>query len=187
MATHPVSEPPGMAKRDETGPMDPLDDPFSNAVFCRHLSALGYPPFAYIEPHPQPKPPAALLLWALGAPDLEARLAEGLPWLLLAFADVDVDWLVREAKHHELQNRLGFLTTIAHALALKHPRFVHRAQDLEQLLATLEPWRLAREDPFLEPLTSPGARDLLRQIRTADAVHWNVLTFWKAEHLNYDF
>ncbi len=159
----------------------------NNEVFASHLSALGYPPFAYVAPHPRPENPAALLLWALDAPDLEARLAEGLPWLLLAFADLDVAWLVREAKLHELQNRLGFLTTIAHALALKHPRFAHRAQDLAQLLATLEPVRLEREDPFFEPLTSPQARDLLLQIRTADAVHWRVLTYWKAEHLNYDF
>lgn len=161
--------------------------PFSNEDFVRHLSALGYPPFRYLEPHPQPENPAALLVWALNAPALEARAAEGLPWLLLAFPDLDASWLVREAKLHDLQNRLGFLTTLAHELALTHPRFAQRAQALEELLATLEPSRLAREDPFFEPPMSSGTRELLRQLRTPDAVHWNLLTYWKADQLDYDF
>lgn len=160
---------------------------FSNEVFSRHLSALGYPPFGYVDPHPQPENPAALLLWALGAPDLEARLAEALPWLLLAFADLDTTWLVREAKLNDLQNRLGFLTTLAQDLALTHPRFAHRAQDLAQLLATLEPSRLAREDTLFEPPMSQSTREMLRRLQTPAAAHWNVLTYWKAEHLNYDF
>jgi hypothetical protein len=169
--------------------MNSLDDlpAFSNEQFVRNLSALGYPPFGYVEPHPRPENPAALLLWALGAPDLEARLAEGLPWLLLAFADLDVAWLIREAKLHDLQNRLGFLTTIAHDLAVAHPRFAHRAQALAQLLASLEPLRLEREDPLFEPPMSPSTRELLRQLQTPAAAHWNVLTYWKADHLNYDF
>ena len=169
--------------------MNALDDmpAFSNEEFVRHLSALGYPPFRYVEPHPQPENPAALLLWALDAPDLEARLAEALPWLLLAFADLDATWLVREAKLHDLQNRLGFLTTVAHDLALTHPRFAPRAQDLAQLLAALEPLRLAREDSFFEPPMSPSTRELLRRLQTPAAAHWNVLTYWKAEQLNYDF
>jgi hypothetical protein len=162
----------------------------TNEVFVRHLSALGYPPFGYIEPHPRPENPAALLLWALGSDTLEPRLFEGLPWILLAFADLDVAWLVREAKLQDLQNRLGFVVYLASEVARGSGAtlgFAARAQPLATLLATLEPSRLAREDSSLGGMPStPKIREHLRALRSPAAAHWNLLTLLRPEHLRYD-
>ena len=165
-----------------------LDDwpAFTNEAFVRHLSALGYPPFGYVEPHRRPENPAALFLWAVNASDLEARLAEGLPWILLTYEDLDLGWLVREAKLRDLQNRLGYLTYLARAVALKTPRFAHRAQGLTTLLKTLESSRLAREETLFEKPLTPRARAAVCALRTPEAAHWNLLTLWKPEHLSYD-
>jgi hypothetical protein len=57
--------------------------------------------------------PAAVLLDALNEPDLDARVAEGLPWLALTYVDLDWDWLVRNAKLQDRQNRLGFAVSLA--------------------------------------------------------------------------
>jgi len=164
-----------------------LDDwaTFTNEAFVRHLSALGYPAFAYIKPHPRPENPAALLLWALSADTLEPRLLEGLPWMLLAFPDPDVTWLVREAKVRDLQNRLGFLVHLAQEVARTDSHFTHRLQPLTDLLTTLEPSRLAREDTLCETPRSPTQNDAIRALRTPEAAHWNLLTLWKPEHLRY--
>lgn len=153
---------------------------------ARHLCALGYPAFAYLEPHPRPKNPAALLLWALDAQTLEPRVVEGLPWLLLAFPDLEVPWLVREAKLRDLQNRLGFLAHLAHAVAERTPRFAQRAAPLAALLSALEPSRLAREETLFGEARGRSERDGVRALRTAEAAHWNLLTLWKPEDLTYD-
>jgi transcriptional regulator with XRE-family HTH domain len=164
-----------------------LDDwpTFTNEAFVRHLSALGYPPFSYVKPHPHQENPAALFLWAL-ADSPEARLAEALPWILLAFRDLDLTWLVREAKLRDLQNRLGFLAHLAHAVARTHSRFKDRTEQLATLLKTLEPSRLAREETLFEPPLSPKSCEATRALRTPEAAHWNLLTLWKPEHLAYD-
>ena len=57
----------------------------------------------------RPNNPAALLFAALKMRDLERRLSEALPWVVWRYSDLDWEWLVREAKLHDLQNRLGFV------------------------------------------------------------------------------
>ena len=54
-----------------------------------------------------------LLVRTLRRKQVEARLVEALPWVLLRFPNVDWPWLVHHAKQHDLQNRLGFVVTIA--------------------------------------------------------------------------
>src|SRR5262249_15913296 len=76
------------------------------------LAALGYPGFAHFNPGRRVNP-AQLLFDALRMRDLEPRLAEALPWVAWRYADLDWDWLVREAKLHDLQNRLGFVVGLA--------------------------------------------------------------------------
>jgi transcriptional regulator with XRE-family HTH domain len=167
---------------------DSLDDwpAFSNEVFVRHLSALGYPPFSYVKPHPRPENPTALLLWTLNAPDAEARLVEGLPWILLSYPELDLDWLLREAKLHDLQNRLGFFVHLAHTVATTNTRFASRAEPLAALLETLEHSRLAREETLFGEATTAKQLEITRALRGPEAAHWNLVTLWKAEHLNYD-
>ena len=48
------------------------------------LGALGYPGFAYLR-NRRPLNPADLLLRTLRAGDVDARVVEALPWLLLKY------------------------------------------------------------------------------------------------------
>ena len=165
-----------------------LDDwpPFTNEAFVRYLSALGYPPYSYVKPHPRPENPTALLLWTLNAPDAEPRLVEGLPWILLSYPDLDLDWLLREAKLHDLQNRLGFFVQLAHTVATTNGRYASRAAALADLLQTLEHSRLAREETLFREATTAKQLEITRVLRGPEAAHWNLVTLWKPEALRYE-
>src|SRR5438552_7111706 len=82
------------------------------------LAALGYPGLAYLRPRKwKPKNPGEVLLAALAQDDLEPRLVEALPWLVLRYLPLDWAWVVCAAKVHDLQNRLGFVVSLARGLA----------------------------------------------------------------------
>jgi transcriptional regulator with XRE-family HTH domain len=82
------------------------------------LAVLGYPGSAHLRPgRLTPRNPAQVLLEAMERDDLEARVVEALPWLVLKYWPLDQAWLVREAKLQDLQNRLGFVVTLARGLA----------------------------------------------------------------------
>src|SRR5438046_4089119 len=84
------------------------------AALARDLAGFGYPGFAYLRPrHWTPKNPGEVLLSALAQDDLEPRLVEALPWLVLRYSTLDWSWVVREAKVRDLQNRLGFVVGLA--------------------------------------------------------------------------
>src|SRR2546428_320224 len=69
----------------------------SAELLATDVAALGYPGFAYLRPRDwDPKNPAEVLLAALAQNDLEPRLFEALPWLVLRFAPFDHEWLVPE-------------------------------------------------------------------------------------------
>ena len=70
------------------------------------LAAFGYPGFSYRKPR-QRLNPAEVLHRTLKSADLEARIVEALVWLAVRFADLDWDWIVRQANVEDLQNRLG--------------------------------------------------------------------------------
>jgi transcriptional regulator with XRE-family HTH domain len=151
----------------------------------RDLCSLGYPGFSYSRPRRRKlKNPGDVLLAALAQPELEARLVEALPWLLLKYADVDRQWLVKEAKAHDLQNRLGFVASLACSLAEK-ANDQERAQALRTLQEELEHSRLVREDTFGKASVPEPERRWLEQHRPEAARHWNVLTDWTADTLRY--
>lgn len=52
-----------------------------------YLSSLGYPGFAYVRARSEKRNPAEVLVTALAQKDLEARVAEGFPWLLLRIGE----------------------------------------------------------------------------------------------------
>src|SRR2546430_17479399 len=89
------------------------------AQLARQLSGLGYPGFAHLRP--RKANPTAVVLEALLQKDLETRLAEALPWVLLSYPDLDWSWLVRPAQLQDVQNRLGFLVAVAKDLAADRP------------------------------------------------------------------
>ena len=62
--------------------------------YAGDLGSLGYPKFSYLK-EKTASDPAQLLFDALVEADLDSRVAEGLPWLALAYVDMDWDWLLQ--------------------------------------------------------------------------------------------
>lgn len=152
--------------------------------FSGELGALGYPGFAYLGTKARVNP-ALLLFDALNEPNLDARVAEGLPWLVLTYVDMDWDWLVRTAKLHDRQNRLGFAVSVAREVAgRKH--YHSRTKELGQYLEPLERARLAREDTFCHDAMTQAEKTWLREHRSPTAEHWNLLTDLSGERLAYE-
>lgn len=149
------------------------------------LAALGYPGFAYLRPrNREPKNPGEVLLAALEQDDLEARLVEALPWLVLRYWTLDREWLVREAKLRDLQNRLGFVVSLARRLA-ERARDEHRTQALSELETQLERSRLAREDTLCRASLPESERGWLASNQSEEAKRWNVLTDWTVDDIRY--
>lgn len=149
------------------------------------LAALGYPGFAHLTPRRwAPKNPARVLLDTVERDDLEARVFEALPWLVLKYWPLDQAWLVREAKLRDLQNRLGFVVTLARRLAERTGDGA-RAAALAQLEAQLEGSCLAREEPLCRSSLPEAERRWLVDHRSADARRWNLLTDWTVDALRY--
>jgi hypothetical protein len=150
------------------------------------VSALGYPGFAYMKSRTRETNPAKVLLEALKQDNLEPRVVEALPWLLLRYWDMDQVWLVKQARLNNLQNRLGFVASLAKQVSKRStPTCEGRDQALEELGNVLEESRLAREDTFVKRVTTDVEREWLRKNRSEDAKHWNLLTNWRPEHLQY--
>jgi len=154
-----------------------------NRNFSVELSALGYPGFAYLRARRR-RNPAEVLIDALNEPNLDARVAEGLPWLAMTYVDMDWAWLVRNAKVRDRQNRLGFAAFLASEVA-EGKNDKERARELRQYLELLESARLAREDTFCHDSMTQTERAWLREHRSPAAAHWNLLTDMKGEHLAY--
>ena len=147
------------------------------------LAALGYPGFTHLKPGRRMNP-AELLLTALSASDLEVRLAEALPWLVWQHPTLNWEWLLAQAKLHDLQNRLGFVVALAKAVADRH-QDGRAVEALTQVEAQLEPSRLVREDTLARESMTQAERRWVRTHRPPTAEHWNLLTGLTAEHLAY--
>jgi transcriptional regulator with XRE-family HTH domain len=147
------------------------------------LARLGYPGFSYLRPRCPKRHPFEVLLTGLAQKSLNGRVAEALPWVALSYAQPD-SWLVGNARRFNLQNRLGFVVSLARRVAETRNDHV-RASELSQLESLLDESRLAKEDSFYRPPRTENERELLRKNRTEDAVHWNMLTDMRPEHLQY--
>jgi len=129
--------------------------------------------------------PAEVLLAGLALDELEPRLVEALPWLLLHHEGLDVERLVADAKARDLQNRLGFMVALARQVAERKKEFGGRLPELRRLEGALGPSRLAREETFGQGHAHERLRKWLRRERSNAARYWNLLTDLKAEHLPY--
>ncbi len=151
--------------------------------FKRALGELGYPGFAYLK-RKSLLNPAELLLLALDARDLDARVTEALPWLPFRFPDLDWEWVTREAKLRDRQNRLAFVTELSRQVAdALHD--VQRVESLGRRVAALERSRLANEDTFCKDSMSDAERRWLGSHRSSTAAHWNLLTDLRLVDLRY--
>jgi len=142
------------------------------------LGALGYEPFGYLRG--RLFNPAAVLLAALCQNDLPARVVEALPWLALHFPGLNRDWLVQRAKLHDVQNRLGYVVTLAAQVA-----GAGVAPRLRELVQALELSRLVREDTLCHDSMTETERGWLREHRPTEAKHWNLLTDLSRDNLPY--
>lgn len=150
----------------------------------RELAAMGYAGFSHVKPS-QLKNPAEVLVSALGSRNLDARVVEALPWLVSQVSDASWGEVVRAAKVKDLQNRLGFVTSLARLVAERKNESKKAAQ-LKRRETALADSRLFKEDTLCadSSLTETEKR-WIRQNRTAEAEFWRVLSDLKAEHLSY--
>jgi hypothetical protein len=155
----------------------------SEAVLAADLAALGYPGFSHLKTRHK-KNPAEVLLSALSARDLNSRLTEALPWLLLEYSDLDWQSLVTEAKARDLQNRLGFLVSVARRIAERQGNR-EKAEWLRSKEVTLESFRLLLEDTLCHDSLTRAEREWLDTSRSEDAKYWRLLTDLTPEHLSY--
>jgi transcriptional regulator with XRE-family HTH domain len=174
----PVSFPPSAARWDPR-----IADP---EQLSADLAGLGYPGFAYLRKRRSEGNPGELLLTALAQDRLEARLFEALPWLVLKYWEMDTGWLVQEAKLHDLQNRLGFVVSLARGAASR-AGFPSPQRDaaLELLESTLKRSLLAKEEALGEVKLSDTEHKWLKVHRPKEARDWNLLTNWRPQTLRY--
>jgi transcriptional regulator with XRE-family HTH domain len=150
---------------------------------ARLLAGLGYPGFAHLRS--RKANPAAVVLEAILQKDLEVRLTEALPWVLLTYSELDWFWLVRRAKLRDVQNRLGFLVALAKDLAATGPQFLAALGPLSAAEEQLERARLAREDTLCRDSMPVAERRWLEATRSPLARHWNLLTGLTVAQLSY--
>jgi len=154
--------------------------------FAKQLAALGYPGFAYMR-RGWRRNPAEVLLEALGHGNLEARVVEALPWLLLQYSDMNREWLITHARLRNLSNRLGFVVTLAMKVLERRGETSNAPyRDLHALETELQQSRLDRDDEvFGQTSVSPRELEWLRQNRVREAEYWHLLTDWRPEYLQY--
>ncbi|MDP3717545.1 MAG: helix-turn-helix transcriptional regulator [Acidobacteriota bacterium] len=148
--------------------------PLDSASATQAVGTLGYDGFAYLRDR-QPANPAEVLLRALGADHLDARVVESLPWLVRTYANLDWDWVVSRAKQADLQNRLGFVVSVARGLA-EAAREVQTTAVLRTLEARLENSRLQKQDAFGRSSMTNAEERWLQQHSSPEAKHWNMLS-----------
>ncbi|HZI86636.1 MAG TPA: helix-turn-helix transcriptional regulator, partial [Pyrinomonadaceae bacterium] len=152
-------------------------------TLATNLASLGYPGFAYLKSK-RKKNPGEVLLSALGAKYLESRVAEALPWLLLAYPDLDWQSLVSAAKVRDLQNKLGLVTSVARRVAEKRGEN-EKAELLRKQESVLQRSRLFLEDTLCNDSLTQTERRWLETNRPDEAKFWRVLTDLSPEHLSY--
>ena len=158
---------------------------FDASALARDLAGLGYPGLSHLRSRNwKPKHPGDVLLVALAQDDLEARLVEALPWLVLRHWTLDWSWVVPEAKRRDLQNRFGFVVSLARRVA-ERAGDERKARTLADLEAQLDRSRLVREDTLCRASLPEAERRWLLEHRPDAARHWNLLTDWTADALRH--
>lgn len=146
------------------------------------LSALGYPGFSHYKPARRGRNPADVLLSGLLADQRDARLVEAMPWVALRFYEMDWPALVAAAKLYDLQNRLGFVATLAKQMAEQNSNGP-AARKLRSVELALENSRLAKEGTLCNEKMTNAERRWLAANGTEAAMHWNLLSDLSPQYL----
>jgi len=152
--------------------------------YGKELSNLGYPGFAHFRSGEPDWNPAQLLVNALSEQNLDRRVAEALPWLVLHYPEMNWDWVHREAKLRNLQNRLGFTLALARKLALAKQELEVAAQ-LGKQEEFLRESLLAKEDTYCNEGMTQAERRWLHTARSPEASVWHVLSDLEPAHLSH--
>jgi hypothetical protein len=115
-------------------------------------------------------------LTALAQSNLEARVAEALPWLVFRYPEMNFEWLVPQARMKNLQNRLGFTVTLA--------RLAGRRDNVAPLERVLGESKLEKQDSFCKELTERERR-WLEEHSSPEARQWNLLSDLGPDALRY--
>jgi hypothetical protein len=157
--------------------------PVDEETLASELAALGYPGLSYLKSKRR-RNPAEVLLSALSTGNLDSRLTEALPWVLLKFPELDWRWLVAAAKLNDLQNKLGFVTSVARRLAEQADKS-ETAALLARQEEALERSRLICEDTLCHDSLTEPERRWLRNNRSEEAERWGLLTDMTPEQLSH--
>lgn len=157
----------------------------TDTALASDLADLGYTGFSHLKrKRARRKNPAEVLLEALNAPKRDARVVEALPWLLLTYPDLKWNEVLPAAKMYDLQNRLGYVISVARRLAeLKGLSEI--ASTLKKHEVDLERSLLAREDTLCNETMTGTERNWLTRNRSEDARRWHLLTDLSPQSLSY--
>jgi transcriptional regulator with XRE-family HTH domain len=142
------------------------------------LAALGYPPFEHFRKSAKLMNPALAVTGVLAHCDVDVRLVEALPWVLAAFTGLNADWLLAQSRLLNLQNRLGYVVTLAHEGESRGSHWV-------PLLSGLRASKLAAEGTLCRDSMPAAERAWVRRNRPAAAEDWRLLTTLTREQLPY--
>lgn len=154
----------------------------SNDKIAEAIASLGYPKFSHLRKAAQMNP-AQVLFSALRKDDLDSRIAESLPWLSFTFYELDWDRLTKYAKIFDLQNRLGFVVSLARRMA-KKVRDAGRVATLSAVEMNLEKSRLLKEDVLANESITNAERTFLKTNRSRQAKFWRVLSDLSLENFS---
>lgn len=154
-------------------------DEKTNEVLAEMLASLGYPRFSHL-PKSEKLNPAFVLFSALRKTNLDSRVAEALPWLVHEFPKMDWHFLINAAKLSNLQNRLGFIVSLARQLAEENGN-VGKLETLKYVEEQLKHSILFREDQLVA--ATKAEANFLKDNRTESAKFWRVLSDLSVEHL----
>ncbi len=155
----------------------------SNDELGTDLATLGYPGYGHMK-RSTPKNPAVVLLSALKGDERLARDVEALPWVVLAFPDMNWPELIKAAKVNNLQNRLGMVTTVARQIA-ETTGDLKTAGKLKTHEAELESSMLVREGTLCNDRMTNAERKWLTEKRPEVARHWRLLTDLLPRYLDH--
>lgn len=150
------------------------------------LGALGYPGFLSLFSEIEAEEghdPAVVLMAALACDRLEEPVVAALPWLVLRYENLDWNWLVAEARRRGVQNRLGFVVSLAlraSAASLGMERLTRLAAIEEELFAC----RLPRQETRW--LRLPAARrNSAAARRSEEATQWGMPSCLRSDEIRF--
>jgi hypothetical protein len=150
------------------------------------LGALGYPGFLSLFSELEAEEghdPAVVLMAALACDRLDDAVVEALPWLVLRYENLDWHWLLAEARRRGVQNRLGFVVSLAVRAAagsLGMERLTRLAAIEEELFACRLP---KQETRWLR--VPPARRQFVAARRSAEAAQWGVSSCLRPDEIRF--